>query len=958
MHPQNPSPFVKFGLLNPRSTRNKSTLILDAISTHCFDILALTETWIPEDADNVTKYDIVPPGYHVLHSHRSSGKRGGGISLISSNSVKLTLVKSEIHSSFEALTAQASFLTRSLTISVIYRPPNSSNFIRELTAHLYFLSSTFNHFIMAGDFNTPNCHHLDNPLNILLREHGLTQHINFPTHRLGNTLDLVITPASLSHLISDPVSEIFESDHFLISCRFNLVRPHLSPHRVTSRSFRNLNLAGFGKDVNFMSDLLINSPISKVDDFVSSMDKLFLSLMNTHAPLRSHTFRPSLHSHFHLSENALSAKRRRRKIERQLSSLRKLCVQVPDDLLQEFRISRKLARAAINKSRADYLNLSLSSATPNSKAFWKTANSILHRYPPLPPLTSAEYDLFVENFSAFFKTKIELIHSSLPITNLPCQPSLTDSDQSNLSFFSPPSVDEIIKLINSLPNKSSPLDIIPVFLLKQFSGIFASIICKLSALSFSQGIFPTSFKTAQITPLLKKYNLDPMQPSNYRPISNLSTISKILERVVLKRLSSHVSVLRNFNLFQSAYRSHHSTETALLYITDSLRNICATGSAAVLVSLDISAAFDTINHPNMLHILEVYFHISGIALSWFQSYLSERKQFVKISCSSSTPVSLRFGVPQGSVLGPILFSLYTSPISEIIQKHDVLYHQFADDITLFTGASYLDPHPSLTKISECITELNLWFSNNHLMLNPNKSEVMFVGSPILLSKSNLPTEVIFDGTTLSVTSKLKILGVTLDSRLNFTHFVSQIIQSSNFHLHAIRQARKFLPSDTAVALIISLVLSRIDYCNSLLCRLPNCLISKLQSLQNRAAKTALQADYYSSSHTCLDRLHWLPVVLRAQFKLLWLTANILYFNQPAYLYDRLSIRQTPESLRSSNSGLCLHQPVSSKPFLHRSFSHIAPHLWNSLPLNVRLSPSLKIFRKRLKTHLYSQISFS
>ena len=239
---------------------------------------------------------------------------------------------------------------------------------------------------MAGDFNTSNCHHLDNPLNILLREHGLTQHNNFPIHRLGNTLDLFITPASLSHLISDLVSEIFESDHFLISCRLSLSRHHLSPHRVTSRSFRNLNLACFGKDVNFINDLLINFPISKVDDFVSSMDKLFFSLMDSHAPLRSHTFRPSLHSHFHLSENALSAKRRRRKIERQISSLRKLCVQVvPDDLLQKFRISRKFARAAINKSRADYLNLSLSSATPNSKAFWKTANSVLHRSPPLPP---------------------------------------------------------------------------------------------------------------------------------------------------------------------------------------------------------------------------------------------------------------------------------------------------------------------------------------------------------------------------------------------------------------------------------------------------------------------------------------------------------------------------------------------------------------------------------------------
>ena len=232
----------------------------------------------------------------------------------------------------------------------------------------------------------------------------------------------------------------------------------------------------------------------------------------------------------------------------------------------------------------------------------------------------------------------------------------------------------------------------------------------------------------------------------------------------------------------------------------------------------------------MLHILGDYFHISGIALSWFQSYLSERKQFFKISCFSSNPVSLRFGIPQGSVLGPVLFSLYTSPISEIIQKLDVLYHQFADDITLFTGASYLDPHPSLTKISECIPGLNLWSFNNHLMLNSNKSEVMFVGSPILLSKSNLPTEVIFDGTTLSVTSELKIQGVTLNSRLNFTHFVSQIIQASNFHLHAIRQARKFLPFDTPLALLIFLVLSRIDYCNSLLCRLSNCLISKLQSL--------------------------------------------------------------------------------------------------------------------------------
>ena len=250
-------------------------------------------------------------------------------------------------------------------------------------------------------------------------------------------------------------------------------------------------------------------------------------------------------------------------------------------------------------------------------------------------------------------------------------------------------------------------------------------------------------------------------------------------------------------------------------------------------------------------------------------------------------------------------------------------------ISLSVGASYLDLQPSLTKISKCITYLNFWFTNNHFMLNLTKSEVMFVGALILLAQYNLPTEVTLDGLNLPISSKLKILGVTLDLSLNFTLFASQIIQASNFHLYAIKQLSNFLLFNTAVALTISSVLSKLEYCNSFLCGLPNCLISKLQSFQNRAAKTVLQIDYYSLSCSCLNRLHWLLVALRAQFKLLWLTANILYFNQPTHLYKLYFIRQTHESLSSSNSGLWLHQPVSPN-----SSYHIASHLWNFLPLNL------------------------
>ena len=288
----------------------------------------------------------------------------------------------------------------------------------------------------------------------------------------------------------------------------------------------------------------------------------------------------------------------------------------------------------------------------------------------------------------------------------------------------------------------------------------------------------------------------------------------------------------------------------------------------------------------------------------------------------------------------------------IIVQHDLLFHQFADDITLFTGVSHPDPSPTLLKLSSCLSALNSWFSQSQLKLNPTKSKVMFVGSSRLLAKYNLPSVVTRDGTTLPISSKLKILGVTLDSNLNFSHFIFQIIQSSNFHIYAIKQVRKFLLLSTANALFISLVLSRLDYCNSLLCGQPNYLLCNLQALRNHDAKTIFQDDYFSSSSDCFDRLHWLPVSQRCKFKLLWLIVCTLKLEQPTYLFDLLSIRHTRQPLRSLHSSLQLHQPVSSGLFTSRSFSHQAPRLWKSLPFNLRSSPSLMNFSKLLKTHLY------
>ena len=235
------------------------------------------------------------------------------------------------------------------------------------------------------------------------------------------------------------------------------------------------------------------------------MNNSFQSLIDHHAPFRTHIFRPSSHSQHKLSTDTIAAKKKRRKPERKISLLLRSSKPVAASLLAALKESRKTARALIFKSRADYFNNVLPSVKPNSKVFWKTANSILHRFPPSPPRSSLKAINLVNTFSSFFKEKIALIHKSLPTSILRCTDPILPNNRTPLCYFLFVSIKEVSRLIRSLPNKSSPLDLIP-HPLKNVFLTSAPIISKLTNLSFSQAIFPASFKTAQVLPLLKKGN--------------------------------------------------------------------------------------------------------------------------------------------------------------------------------------------------------------------------------------------------------------------------------------------------------------------------------------------------------------------------------------------------------------------------------------------------------------------
>ena len=381
---------------------------------------------------------------------------------------------------------------------------------------------------------------------------------------------------------------------------------------------------------------------------------------------------------------------------------------------------------------------------------------------------------------------------------------------------------------------------------------------------------------------------------------------------------------------------------------------------AVLVLLDLSAAFDMVDHDILVGRMSSLLGVDSTALDWFKSYLTGRQQKVKIGEAWSLAKFLMYSVPQGSVLGPLLFLIYILPLHRLILSHGLGVHGYADDGQQYLHIKEPDNHQLVlsecVRIERCVLDVQQWMTANKLKLNGEKTEIMVFGTQQRISDAAI-TSLSIGGVSVSVSDKPIVnLGATLDCTLDMDAHISKTIRSGSFHLRNIGRVRNRLTTNATKQLVQSLVISRMDYCNSLLHGLSDTRLKRLQLFQNQAARLITRTKRTAHITPVMQSLHWLPVELRCKFKIACTVYKTLNGSGPKYLAELLVPYRPHRELRPSILSRAdkLFVPKNNLAIGKRAFSVCAPTLWNSLPGFVKSADSFLSFKSSLKTYYFKQ----
>lgn len=867
---------------------------------------------------------------------KDRGSRGGGLCIYVKETFGSSLISTS--NSIEQLWINLKLKKEKYAIGVIYRPPSqdSNFFISEFEEALSLITPLFNNIICTGDFNF-NLYNF-NSTNIrnfysVLDEFDLTQIINSPTRITNITatlIDLIIVRKEDTVLEKGVVDNEL-SDHGLIYCTIKTNDENSAPRIITYRNFKNFDINLFEQDL-FNIPFFVIFDLHHVDNKLEYLNNALQSLFDKHAPtVTSKLTKP--HAPW-------------------LTDTVKRMIKIRDNALLKFKKTgqhrhwifykqiRNFTSQSIIREKKAYLNYKLNQSDPS--LHWKIlrnnniiSNKIIRNLPNHLSNANEANDYFV---------------NALPATTV-SQVTLNNYKNNSLfdSTFKFQEVNEltVLNIINGIKKNAIGTDGLNIKMIKLCSPHIVPFLVHIINFCLTQNVFPNAWKSAVITAVPKKSN--PVEFRDLRAISILPVFSKIIEKIIEEQLRRYLIEKKVLPPIQSGFRSGYSCTTALLHVVDDVSAAIDKGHCTILVLLDFSRAFDTISHDLLLSILH-YIGLTEDAIKFFENYLKGRQQKVLINNNSSNYIALRSGVPQGSILGPLLFAIYTSQFTKCLTNCQI--HLYADDTQLYYSFNPSDVDGACYHINEDL-ELFVDSAREHsLFINADKSNVIIFGPKKIRSNIKNIAKIKIDGNELEIVEKAKSLGVIMDCDLRFEDYINTLTRKAYGTIKLIYGNRRFLPRDTKILLCESLVLSILNYADSLYG--PNLTLtykSKIQKIQNSCLRLIYGIRRRERISFKLSEIGWLNMERRRLLHAACLYHKIIVNRCPPYLYQKLKFRTDVHALNLRFRGL-LTPPVHRTEFFKRSFSYQICKVYNSLPGYLKLLKRGNFKRK------YKQLLFS
>jgi hypothetical protein len=917
-----------------------------------FSVIGVSETWLNDDTFNMVNL----PGYNFISNHRR-GKTGGGVGLYLGDYFQYKLIQDCNISNpevIESLFVEISNpLGKNIIVGTVYRPPNQNlvSFIEDFNKILSIISKDNKQCYIMGDFNLDllHCDHHAYTQEFIdsLFSHMFIPLINKPTRLTSHSatlIDNIFTNCFTQNIVNGIILNDL-SDHLpvfaLSSTKFE--KPNNETTYYT-RDYNDLNIIKFqtklsqiewtrvliGQDPNRLYDVFAEEYYRHFEDCFP----LKISKLNSCRKSKSPW----------ITKGLLTSVKKKNKLYKKY-----LANPTPVRDSQYKRYKNKLNHL-IRISKKTYYDKKFELAKSDLKTTWKLINEVTNlkrKKPSLPSsfrsnnMTINEPSKIANDFCKYFSEIGPSLARKIPPTNRSFHEFLGPTISETI-FLKPTTVNELREICMSFKNGKAPgYDNLPIHIIKKSFELISEPLMLVINSSLEAGLFPDKLKVAKIIPIYKAGEVDTF--TNYRPISILSSFSKIYERVMYNRLVEFTNKLEIYYCHQFGFRTNHSTNLALTHLINKIATAIDQKEITASVFLDLSKAFDTLNHDILFSKLERY-GIRGVALNWVKSYFNNRTQFVQYNKFSSARIATQCGVPQGSILGPLFFILYINDLPNA--SHLVKPLLFADDTSICYASS--DPIVLATVLNEALLNISTWMKANKLSVNIDKTNYI-IFQPTQ-KKSTYEILLLLDDRLITQKKQIKFLGVLLDENLSWKPHINYVCKKVSKSIGVIYRARFNLSKSTKLSLYYTLIYPYLIYCNTIWSSTYVSNLKRLQILQKRIVRLLTSSSFLAHTAPLFKKLKILDI------------NGINSFCTGIFMYSYHNKLLPPPFLNLFSTSNQFHNYNTRNADTYRShacrtnikqFTMLSrgPKLWNSLPDTVKNAGTLNCFRNRIRKYL-------